>query len=67
MNSAPRSTKNCLSHQRGDIELNLKRDKNKIVDFNNFALEIDAKIFPLKVVKDGDEIDIFIREKWAVC
>ena len=59
VNGAPRSTKNCLSHQRADNELNLKRDKNKIVDLNNFALEIDANTFPLKTVKDGDEINIF--------
>ena len=59
VNSAPRSTKNCLSHQRADNELNLKRDKNKVVDFNIFTFEFDAKIFPLRTVKDDDEINIF--------
>ena len=55
--------KNCLSYQRTGNELNLKRNKNKIADFNSFALEIDAKNFPLKTVKDGDEINIFLLEK----
>ena len=63
VNSAPRSTKNCLSHQRADNELNLKRDKNKNVDFNNLALEIYAKKFRSRQLKMVMKLIFFLLEK----